>query len=287
MDSFTHSFTQLFIHLFSNSSSIIFFFAAYSFIRLFFHSIPHTIINSLIQKFAYSSLFLSLTLFLALAVPIAHYPLNIAYGAQEKDGKQPSGVIHGSVTPAPGPHNEPEGAYEFPGTSDSYIEFPNDGGLDTRFSITLMCWVQPGGQDGPLFNYRESGPWGVHIWINFKKFFNRITVRDTHAFRTAISSFEELAEGQWYHVAATYDHNTGVNSLFINGDPDNSLFIDTGYEISTNDNKVRMGVKAGDGRYFKGKITQMKVYDFALNADQIQAAMNAEGKLHIFSLSFV
>jgi len=228
-----------------------------------------------------------LTLFLALALPVAHYPLNLAYGAHEKYGKQPSGVIHGSVTPAPGPHNEPDGAYEFPGTSDSYIEFPNDGGLDTRFSITLMCWVQPGGQDGPLFNYRESGPWGVHIWINFKKFFNRITVRDTHAFRTAISSFEELAEGQWYHVAATYDHNTGVNSLFINGHPDNSLFINTSYEISTNDNKVRMGVKAGDGRYFKGKIAEMKVYDFALNADQIQAAMNAEGSLRIFSLSFV
>lgn len=245
----------------------------YSFIQLFTTAFIHSFINSFTHMFS------------ALAVPIAHYPLNLEYGAREKDLKQPSGVIHGSVTLASGPHNEPNGAYEFPGTSDSYIEFPNDGGLDTRQSITLMCWVQPGGQDGPLFNYRESGPWGVHIWINFGKFFNRITEFPNHAFRTAISSFEELTEGQWYHVAATYDHNTGVNFLYIDGNPDNSLNIGTGYEISTNDDKVRMGVKDGDGRYFKGKITQMKVYDFALNVDQIKAAMNAEGNQQIVSLS--
>ena len=191
------------------------------------------------------------------------------------------------MTLAPGPHNEPDGAYEFPGTSDSYIEFPNDGGLDTRHSITLMCWVQPGGKDGPLFNYRQSGVWGVHIWINFGRFFNRITERTSHNFRVAISSFDVLTVGKWYHVAATYDHNTGVNSLYINGDPDNSHNIETGYEISTNDRRVRMGVKAGDGRYFKGKIAQMKVYDIALNTDQIQAAMNAEGNPQIFSLSYV
>ena len=221
----------------------------------------------------------------ASAVPVADYPLNGIFGAQEKEFKQPSGVIHGSVTLAPGPHNEPNGSYEFPGTSDSYIEFPNNGGLDTRFSITLMCWVQPGGQDGPLFNYRESGPWGVHIWINFRKFFVRITKFPNHAFRTAISSFKELTVGQWYHVATTYDHNTGVNFIYINGNPNNSLNIGTDYNISTNDGRVRMGVKDGDHRYFRGKITQMKVYDFALNVDQIKAAMNLEGNSQIFSLS--
>lgn len=215
----------------------------------------------------------------------AHYPLNGEFGAREKDNKQPRGVIHGFVTLAPGPHNEPNGAYEFPGTSDSYIEFPNNGGLDTRFSITLMCWVQPGGQDGPLFNYKETGPWGVHIWINFRRFFVRITEYPDHAFRTAISSFDELKEGQWYHVAATYDHNSGINSLYINGKPDNSLDIGTGYEISTNDALVRMGVKDRDARYFKGKITQMKVYDVALSPDEVKDAMNAGGNSQSMSLA--
>ena len=224
-------------------------------------------------------------LFSAPVKPLAHYPLNGKFFAREKDNKQPSGVIHGSVTLAPGPHNKPNGAYEFPGTSDSYIEFPNNGGLDTRFSISLMCWVQPGGQDGPLFNYRESGPWGVHIWINFRRFFDRITVYPNHAFRPDLSSSEELTVGQWYHVAATYDHNSGINSLYIDGNLNQSLDIGKDYRIATNDTLVRMGVKDFDARYFKGKITQMKVYDVALNPDQIKAAMNAEGNSHIFRLS--
>ena len=178
---------------------------------------------------------------------------------------------------AVGPHNEPNGAYKFSGKPESFIEFPNskiNGGLDTRQSITLMCWVQPGGQDGPLFNYGRTGPWGVHIWIVNGRFFNRITKYPNHAFATAIYTDQPLPVGQWAHVAATYDHNTGVNSLYVDGKLSKTQNIGTGFDISTNDEQVRMGVKVGDGRHLKGKIAQMKVYDVALDEADIQAAMN-------------
>ena len=89
-----------------------------------------------------------------------------------------------------GPHGETNGSYQFSGNPNSFIEFPNDGGLDTLHSITLMCWVQPGGRDGPLFNYKNSGAWGVHIWIVNGKFFNRITKYPNHAFFDAIRHFQ-------------------------------------------------------------------------------------------------
>ena len=177
-----------------------------------------------------------------------------------------------------GPNNELNGAYQFSGTSNSFIEFPNNGGLDTRQSITLMCWVQPGGQDGPLFNYRKYGAWGVHIWIVNGRFFNRITKYRNHAFINAVATDQPLPIGRWVHVTATYDHNTGVNSLYINGHLSKTQNIGTGYEISTNDAVVRMGVKVGDGRFFKGKIAQMKVFDVALDHKQIEIAMN-KGKI--------
>ena len=183
---------------------------------------------------------------------------------------------------ADGPHNEPNGSYEFFGNAGSYIEFPNDGGLDTRHSITLMCWVNRQNNDGPLFNYLKSGPWGVHIWIVNKRFFNRITRYPDHAFRTAIATDQELDVGRWYHVAATYNHNTGENSLYLDGVLAKTQNIGTGYEISTDDAQVRMGAKDGDGRRFQGRIAHMKVYDVALNADQISAAM--KGNLQILYL---
>jgi len=83
--------------------------------------------------------------------PVAFYPLNACYKAAQKENRQPNGIV-GDVSIANGPYNKPGGAYMFYGTVSSYIEFPNIGGLNTQTSFTLMCWVQSGGQDGPLIS---------------------------------------------------------------------------------------------------------------------------------------
>ena len=152
-------------------------------------------------------------------------------------------------------------------TESSYIEFPNNGGLDTRFSITLMCWVQRAGQNGPLFNYGTSK---VQMWIVSGKLLNQIAKRSLQ--RLPRITTEVLPRGKWVHVAASYDHHTGINSLYINGHLRSSQYIGTGYEIATASQAVRMGAEdlfTG----FKGKIAEMKVYDAALNETQIQTSI--------------
>ena len=162
----------------------------------------------------------------------------------------------------------------FYGTNNSYIEFPNRGILDTRFSITLMCWVQPGGQDGPLFNDRVSS-FAVSILIIHGKFVNEMVTKErsgtVNGFFTRTT--DVLPAGKWVHVATSYDHNTGITSLYINGHLKVSRYIGTGYEIATTFRRDRMG--AGDqlNEYFKGKIAEMKVYDVALNEAQIQTSI--------------
>ena len=179
--------------------------------------------------------------------------------------------ILGDVSVTNGPCNEPGGAYMFYGTVSSYIEFPNVGDLDTRLSITLMCWVQLGGQDGALFCYGVSGN-AVCVRILDGKFFNRIVKRGFFQSLTPIRT-DVLPAGKWVHVAASYDHHSGDNSLYINGHLRSSQNIGTGYEIATDSQRVRMGVKDDLNSYFKGKITEMKVYDVALNEAQIQTSM--------------
>ena len=158
----------------------------------------------------------------------------------------------------------------FYGTRSSHIEFPNKGGLDTRFSITMMCWVQHVGQGGPLFSYGVSAT-TVSISIDRHLFFNEFVRNisfETYPTRTYVG----FPAGKWIHVAATYDHNSGNNSLYINGHLRRSRNIGTGYEIATASRRVRMGVK-DDSIYFKGKIAEMKVYDVALNEAQIQTSI--------------
>ena len=209
--------------------------------------------------------------------PLAFYPLNIGSTTYDSKERPRYKAWASNVDFTSGPANEPNGAYQFRGTTDSFIQFPNTGGiLDAKHSITLLCWVRPGGHDGPLFNYKIQGAWGVHIWIALGgKFFNRITKFDRHAFLPHLNTNQALLVGKWYHVAATYDSQTGENSIYVNGVLNKTQNIGTGYRISTNDPAIRMGVKIGDGRRFNGAIAQMGIYNVSLNAHQIRAIMNS------------
>ena len=209
-------------------------------------------------------------LFLAVPEPVAFYPLNARYKAAEKENRQTNGLL-GDVSITNGPYNEPGGAYMFYGTVSSYIDFPNKEGLDTRFSVSLMCWVQPGGQDGPLFSYGVSS-WGVNMGIKGGKLFIRMAERSSFKQLTSIRTPEVLPVGKWVHVAASYDHGSGSTSLYINGHLRASQNIGRGYQIATNTQKVRMGSRSIGDENFKGKIAEMKVYDVALNETQIQTS---------------
>ena len=205
----------------------------------------------------------------AVPEPVAFYPLNARYRAAEKENRQTKGIL-GDVAITNGPYNESGGAYMFYGTVSSYIEFRNDGGLDIRFSITLMCWVQHEGKNGLLFRYGKT-PTGVGMGIAYGKLRFQM-VRRSFQSLGYFDTPEDLPVGKWVHVAASYDHNTGNNALFINGHFSTSRNIGKGYKIETTSQRVFIGTRGGEW-HFKGKIAEMKVYDVALNEEQIQTSI--------------
>ena len=138
--------------------------------------------------------------------------------------------------------------------------------------MTMLCWVYPGGQDGPIFNYKPSGSWGVHLWIGGSQLFVRFTKRD-YSFTEALLN-TVLTPGQWKFVGASYDSSSGDAKLWIDGQVVQTRNIGANLLLATQDD-VRMGVKADDGRYFKGRIAQMRIYDFALTQEQIERVRQA------------
>ena len=178
-------------------------------------------------------------------------------------------MVPSGVNLAPGPNGEKDGSYEFHGTSYSYIEIPNsaEGPLDVLHSMTMLCWVYHNGQDGPLFNYRTGGPWGVHLWVLEGQLYVRFTRRD-YSFTTSLG--HTALAGGWKFVCASYDRCTGNAKLWVNGAAVQTLNIGVGLNLATQDS-IRMGAKIGDGRCFRGRIAQMQVYDKALNQEQIFA----------------
>ena len=173
------------------------------------------------------------------------------------------------VHTAQGPDGKSDTSYEFSGTANSFIEFPKHGGLDVQRSMTMLCWLLPGGQDGPIFNYRTSGSWGVHLWVVAGQLFVRFTKRD-YSFTNALIHTALKPEDGWKFVGASYDHTSGDAKLWVDGNEVHKLNIGANLHLATQDS-VRMGVKIGDGRYFKGRIAQMQVYNAALTQEQIEA----------------
>lgn len=179
-------------------------------------------------------------------------------------GSQPDGISY-NVQLAVGPQGNAGGSYQFWGTSNSYIELPNNGGLDTQYSLTLVMWVLPE-QNGPVFNYRPSGAWGVHLWIAGGNVFFRLAMRNDVMVNSLTSP---VTWGQWIYVGASYDYSTGVARLWIDGTQVKQSTFGV-FTLSTFTN-VRLGVKSDDSRYFKGRIARVQVYNIALNREQYLA----------------
>ena len=196
----------------------------------------------------------------------AIYPLSLKTRTRDIGlYSNPSGIA-GKIRYAPGPDMRRYTATQFLGTSTSFIEFPNRGKLDTKRSITLSAWIYPEGRAGPIFNYMPNG-WGVHFWtVSPRTLFVRFTRRKGRISTPAVTSSLLLLR-QWQYVGATYDYYKGIVKLFIN-----RRFVARKrigrIRLATN-YPVRMGVRSGVKRYFKGRISCMQVFDRALTTSQM------------------
>ena len=137
-----------------------------------------------------------------------------------------------------------------------------------RYSMTILCWVYYDGKDGPLFNYEKGSTWGVHFWVTRdRRLFVLFNKRDYSGTKPLVRG---SLVGGWNFVGTSYNRSSGEAKLWVNGAVVQMLNIGAGLELATQD-VVRMGVRSGDRRCFKGRIAQLRIYNRALSQEQIQA----------------
>ena len=169
------------------------------------------------------------------------------------------------ISLAPGPDGKANGSYQFIGTQTSYIEFPNSVGspLNVRYSMTMLCWLFHDGQGGPLFSYNhENVKLVVHLWVSNEYLNARFREQD-------ILTTNPILVGEWKFVGASYDNTSGEAKLWVDGAAVETKNIGQGLELGTQ-GSVRMGANPDFSTLFKGRITQMQVYNLALTQEQIQ-----------------
>ena len=181
--------------------------------------------------------------------PVAFFPLNGIFGTREIQDRAPEG-IQGEVHLAPGPNGHENGSFEFSGTSNSYIEFPNSAGgvLDARYSITLLLWVSYNGQDGPLIQYNTGagGQWGLYLWSFVQGGLTGHFIRRNYQILQHIHLSNALTSGEWKFVGYTYDYSSGEQKLWVDGVVVQASNVGSGNEMATQDS-VRMGARINDG----------------------------------------
>ena len=183
---------------------------------------------------------------------------------------------------ADGPDGKANGSYQFHGTEDSYIEFPNNAGtLDARHSITMLCWVYISKSifSGPLFIYYNK--------TNSDKFFGMfISNANLVAYFKGNASLhiqsETLGSNHWHYVGASYDHKKNELSLWVNGTLAGQKKFAHGSPRATGYRAVRMGAiflkRWQKTLKFNGRITAMQVYNFSLTEQQIEAVKYVSGR---------
>lgn len=200
---------------------------------------------------------------------VAIFPLDKESKTKDITKNNPPG-IPSNVRPAPGPDGRPDGSTLFFGSTNSYIEFPNNGQLDTRRSMTILAWVYHNGRSGPIFNYDRRG-FGVHLWMAGPRVLFVRFVRRSHRSTSSVATYSKKPRYRaWNYIGATYNYNTGVATLWLNSRPVARQSIGR-FDLATN-YPVRMGARIGDRRAFRGKIACLQVYSVALTAKQIRGA---------------
>ena len=197
-------------------------------------------------------------------VQVAFYPLDKPNKGRDASGnRNPEGRLSG-VRNSPGPDGKPNGATEFSGRPNSYIEFPNNGKLDTKRSITILAWIKHKGRAGPVVHYNARG-WGVHLWMTRpRQLFVRFVKRNGRSTRYLVSPRGKGPKYRaWNFVGATYDGRSGIAKLFVNGRRVTAKRIGR-IRLATRRN-IRVGARIGDRRYFKGAIACIHIFKKALS----------------------
>jgi chitodextrinase len=160
------------------------------------------------------------------------------------------------------------GALSFNGSS-SLVTIPNSASLQPTSALTLEAWVNPLTVSNSWRDVIYKGD--DNYYLEGSSFYaSRPVAGGTFGGNNAnAQGGNALAANTWSHLALTYDGAT--LRLYVNGTQVASQA--TTGAITTSTNPLQIGGDSLWGQYFQGLIDEVRVYNTALTAAQIQTDM--------------
>ena len=169
------------------------------------------------------------------------------------------------------------GSLVFNGAND-FIEVSYDASLKPSSEIAMesFCYIQDnGGTWASLIQYPQNSSshtspffdWAIYLNQNDRKFHTRIDGVGGDS-PTGVWNFNE-----WTHLVITFANQQA--NFYVNGVLVGSATISKTSILYSNNNPVYIGKNASGGEPFEGRLANIKVYNRALSAAEVQRNFNA------------
>jgi glucose/arabinose dehydrogenase/PKD repeat protein len=208
--------------------------------------------------------------------PVAAYAFNDGTGttAADASGHSLNGTLVNGPTWAAGKYGS---AVNFDGVDD-FVDLGNPAALRITGSMTVSAWINSAAfpvDDAAVVSKRASGGFQLDTTID--------TVPRAIGFKLTSSTGADMLRyggtplqlNSWYHIAGVYDANNRTMHVYLNGVLDDGSLVGTvtGSQQNSAAN-VNIGQRAGGGSGFNGRIDDVRIYNRALTAAEIQSDMS-------------
>jgi hypothetical protein len=170
---------------------------------------------------------------------------------------------------------EPSGpgwALSFDGTDD-YVQVSDSPTLQVTDALTMEAWMnltpRADGNDQSLL-MKGAYDWYLGVWGTERtpsgiiEFFAGDDVGGWHGLAGSTS----VDDGQWHHVATTYDGSK--IRVYVDGAIDGETATSFTFKTSTDD----LLISKGGGRWVQGDVDRVRVYNRALSPSEVQQSYN-------------
>ena len=188
--------------------------------------------------------------------PSAWFPLNGRYETLEIENRTISGSKGNKVYFSLGPDGTQNGSYFFPGSRDTRIIF-SDINLYIRGLITILCWLYifDNNAENIFLHYKNTT---LSVVVHGKT----LTLKNSNSNGQSLTG--TLADKGWTFIGVSYNETSAGTKLWIDGNMVNSTQLTTKVNF-----KGSRSLTLG-GNNFKGKITQLMLFNLTLTQEQIQ-----------------
>gem|GEM_PF-2306067 len=186
---------------------------------------------------------------------VAYYPFD--GNARDYSGNGFDGTNHGA-TFVSGISGQ---ALYFDGTND-YVSAPININPDVMPEITMAAWVRADDDFGTIISH-DNGGFDRTIDIDYR---GGGTGWSAFSGSGAVLGYHPVTIGQWVFIAAVYNQEASTVKFYVN----DALYEETG-SLGSGWDYVNIGKNPSFGAYFYGTIDEVRIYNYALSASEIQA----------------